>query len=132
MKRIGLTALAIALLACASASAFTALSGTFTGTVSKHGTFNGKWSLAFKGSGYTIARNGKTLVVGKFTQRGSAITFADRSGAAACKDKGTYKYTLNGHTLTFKLVRDAKCPGRRVVLGVPFSRKLFSNTGAGY
>ena len=133
MKRIATAAaLAIALVACTTALAASALSGTYNATITGNGSLNGAWSLSFSGSKYTITFKGATAVSGSFTQSGSKITFSDRSGKYACSSKGVYSYTLSGRTLKFKRVSDAKCSGRRTVLAATYTKKFTSGGGSGY
>ncbi len=134
MRRITAAgALVIALLACSTASAVAALSGTYNATITKSGPLRGAWSLTFSGSKYTISFKGAVAVNGAFTQSGSKITFSDRGGKYACPGKkGVYSYALNGHTLTFKRVSDAQCAGRQVVLGATFAKKFGSGGHSGY
>ena len=133
MKRLAtISAILVALVPCTTALASAALSGTYNATITKAGALNGAWSLAFSGSGYTIAFKGSTAVKGTFTQSGNKITFSDKSGKYACSAKGVYTYSLIARTLTFKSVSDAKCAGRRTVLAARFTKKFSSGSGGSY
>jgi len=134
MSRIATAAaIAIAVIACTTALAAAALSGTYNATITGSGALNGSWSLAFSGSKYTITFKGATAVNGAFTQSANRITFSDRNGKYACPGtKGVYSYSLSGRTLKFTRVSDAKCAGRRAVLAATFTKKFKSSSNGGY
>jgi hypothetical protein len=133
MKRLAtISAILAALVLCTTALASSALSGTYNATITKAGSLNGAWSLAFSGSNYTISFKGAAAVKGTFTQGGNKITFSDKSGKYACPAKGVYTYSLIARTLTFKSVSDSKCTGRRTVLAARFTKKFSSSGGGSY
>ena len=132
MKRLArISAILVVLVPCTTVLASAALNGTYNTTITKAGSLNGSWSLAFSDSVYTIAFKGATAVKGTFTRTGNKITFSDKSGKYACSAKGVYTYSLNARTLTFKSVSDAKCTGRRTVLAASFTKKFSSSGSAG-
>lgn len=136
MKRIAaILGLGSVLALCAVALASSALSGTYATTVPKSaGGLAGNWTLVFASPKYTVTDNGSTVVTGTYALSGTKITFTDKSGKDACPGKGVYRYSAVGTTLTFKRISDsnAKCAGRRAVLGSKFTKKLSVGSGSGY
>ena len=130
MKRLAIGALVAASLAAPSEALATgAPSGTYkteiTTTVGG-GALKGLWTIAFKNGGYTVSDNGTTVVLGKNTIVGTKITFADKSGKAACAAPGTYTFKLSGQNLKFTRISDsnAKCVGRTIVLAGSFTHVM--------
>lgn len=138
MKRLAATiALLGALALCTAALASSPLSGTYSTTIGKGplgGRLAGSWSIAFSSPSYTISYQGTKVAVGSYTTGGGKVTFADKSGRAACPGKGVYRYALSGRSLKFKLVSDksAACAGRRAVLAGTFTKKFTAPAGTGY
>ena len=128
MKRLTATVMVTVAVAAALALApavlgAAGLTGTYSGKlatkVAKNATLNGTWKLTFAAGGkYTIARNGVSLIHGTAAfASGGKITFGHESGPAACpaSEPGSYRYAVNGKTLSFSLVKDT-CTGRLAVL----------------
>jgi len=134
MKRSGLAAVFLAaLVLCASALASSGPSGAYSGPVTS-GNLKGTWTLSFSSPNYTVAFNGSVVVKGSYSLSGSKITFSDKSGKDACPGKGVYTFKASGRSLSFKKVSDAnaKCSGRRTVLGATFTKKFSQAPGGGY
>jgi hypothetical protein len=125
MKLFGLAAvLATALTFVAVALA--GITGTYTAKITSGPSpqVTGTWSLKFAASGaYSIVQNGKVVVKGSATYQQGAILFNDKSGPAACKTEGAYRYVTGGKSLTFVLLNDT-CAGRKFVL-----QRKFTKTG---
>jgi hypothetical protein len=85
---------------------------------------NGTWRLTFGGGSFRITRN-RIEAVGGFTSfRGDRITFDDWFGPFRCmgaQKKGTYRWRLQGTTLTFVVVSD-RCAGRKTILRRVFKK----------
>ena len=126
MKRFALAVSVVLALALSSvALAAGTLSGTYKTKVTSNaeqGFLKGTWTIKFKGAAYTVTDNGKVVVHGKDTIKGSKITFQDTSGKFACLGagtSGTYTFKVTGKKLTFTKVKEAKkscAAGRAVVL----------------
>ena len=134
MKRSGLAAVFLAaLVLCASALASSGPSGAYSGPVTS-GNLKGTWTLSFSSPNYTVAFNGSVVVKGSFSVSANKLTFSDKSGKDACPGKGVYTFKASGRSLSFKKVSDsnAKCSGRRTVLGATFTKKFSQAPGGGY
>lgn len=126
MKRFALAvSVAVALGLCSMALAAGTLSGTYKTkihTTSLGGFLNGTWTLNFAAGKYTATDNGKVVVRGNSTIKGSKITFQDVSGKDACtgaRTAGTYTYKLTGSKLQFTKVKESTktcAQGRELVL----------------
>jgi hypothetical protein len=125
MKRFALAVSVVLALALSSvALAAGTLSGTYKTKVTstaEGGFLKGTWTIKFKNGTYTVTDNGKVVVHGKNTIKGSKITFQDTSGKFACVGSGTsgtYTFRLNGKQLTFTKVKESKkaCAAGRVIV----------------
>lgn len=79
----------LALMMSSPAFAATALSGTYKTTVHS-GVFRDAWTITFTKTGYAVTYNGKVVVHGKDTIKGTAMTFTDKSGPYEYKGVGHY------------------------------------------
>jgi hypothetical protein len=128
MKRFALAVSVIAALGlCSVALAASTLSGTYKTKITSSalgGQLKGTWTIKFKSGGYTVAANGKVVILGKFSIKGSEITLKDKSGPDKCPAPGTYKFKLKGKTLKFTKVSDSNpsCAGRPIVLKGTFTK----------
>jgi hypothetical protein len=79
----------------------------------------GTWELTFlENNQFTVASKGEVVVKGECTIDHDQITFSDKEGRLSCRKAakiGTYKWALDGKTLTFTKVEDT-CEGRQLVL----------------
>jgi hypothetical protein len=125
MKRLSIAvAVATGLTITAVALAQGALSGSYTTKITRapSAQLKGTWTLKFgPGTKYSIAQNGHVVVNGVATYEQGAIRFVDKSGPAACKASGSYRYILGGKSLTFVAYTDT-CSGRKFVLTHKFTR----------
>jgi hypothetical protein len=125
MKRITIILTALtALTACALASAALAAGGPIgtwktriSGTKVLAGHIDGTWTIDFTHHKYTVTWNGKTVLHGDDTVKGSDMSLTDMSGKVKCPGTGKYSIKENGSKLTFKKIKDSKeCAGRTAVL----------------
>jgi hypothetical protein len=122
MKRI--TIILTALTVCALASAALAAGGpigtwkTKIAATKVHGRpIDGTWTVDFKSNRYTVTWNGKTVLHGDYTVKGSDMSLTDKSGEVKCPGTGKYSFKENGTKLTFKKIKDSTaCAGRTAVL----------------
>jgi hypothetical protein len=117
----------IAALVMASVALAATLRGTYKTTITSTaagGQLKGVWTIKFAKPSYTVSDNGTVVLRGKYSIKGHAITFRDKSGPAACPGAGKYKFKKTGTTLTFTVVSDPKaaCLGRRTVLAGTFTK----------
>jgi hypothetical protein len=61
------------------------------------------------------------VVNGGATYEQGAIRFVDKSGPAACKAAGSYRYIIGGKSLRFTPYTDT-CSGRKFVLSHKFTK----------
>jgi hypothetical protein len=122
MKRITITLTALTV--CALASAALAAGGPIgtwktkvSGTTVLVGRIDGTWTVDFTSSRYTVTWNGKTVLHGDYTVKGSDMSLTDKSGEVKCPGTGKYSFKAKGTKLTFKKIKDSKaCAGRTAVL----------------
>jgi hypothetical protein len=134
MKRITLvTALAVAVAACATVPAF----GSGAATISSHvystriagaspPVLNGTWRLTVNQKTFAVTKGVAAAVSGTVRIAGSRITFHDLAGPFACRGTqatGTYAWRIAGKRLTLTAVREP-CAGRKTILTRPFTRVL--------
>ena len=128
MKRFAIAASVGGALALSSTVlAAAALSGTYKTKVTSSalgGQLKGTWTIKLKSPNYTITDTGTVVVRGKYSIKGTRITFKDKSGPAACSGAAVYSYALTANQLHFTKVKDssASCPGRAVVLAGTFTK----------
>jgi hypothetical protein len=126
LKRFLVVASLVGVLAPASvAAAAGTLSGTYRTTIHSNalgGDLKGTWTIAFKSGTYTVTDNGKAVLKGKITAKGSRLTWKDKSGPDSCPTAGVYTFKLNGSKLKFTRVSDSACTGRATVLAGSFTK----------
>jgi hypothetical protein len=131
---IGRTALVLALAGSLTALAASAAVGLSPGvyvtrvTGATPAPLNGTWRLGFKGTHFTITRNGKPAAAGRATISGRRVVFRDTAGSYRCPPSqavGTYRWSLRRSSLTLSVVRD-DCSGRKAILTNGFTRVTHS------
>jgi hypothetical protein len=127
MKRLAIVVAVVAGLAlCSVALAAGTLSGKYktkVHTSALGGQLNGTWTIDFKSGGYTVTDQGKVVLHGKDSIKGTKISLTDTRGADKCPGTGTYKFKLKGKALKFTKVKDsAACAGRATVLSGAFTK----------
>jgi hypothetical protein len=127
-KKVIIPALAVCCACALVAGATAALRpGVYQARVSgaRPAVLDGTWQLRLKGGTFAVLRNGEYAVEGTIRIAGARITFSDLIGPFRCKGsqaRGTYRWILQGRTLTLRAVKDP-CAGRKTVLSRSF-RKL--------
>ena len=128
MKRLVIVgAVAASLVLASVALAAATPSGTYRTKITSTaagGALEGTWTVQFASPDYTVADSGTVVVRGKYSIKGTTITFNDKTGRAACPGPGKYAFKLSGNKLKLTLVSDSKpsCLGRRVVLAGNFTK----------
>lgn len=126
MKRLAIAATAVGALALSSTVlAAAALSGTYKTKVTSNalgGHLKGTWTIKLKSPTYTISDSGTVVVRGKYSSKGTRITFKDKGGLVACSNPAVYSYAQTGNQLHFTKVTDSatRCPGRILILAGTF------------
>jgi hypothetical protein len=121
MKRVFTAAVVVLSLAlCSVAVAAVSLNGTWKEKVHSSalgGVINGTWTIKAKSGHYTVSFKGLVVDRGKYSVKGSKVSFKDTGGRDKCPGTGVYSYKLTAKALKFKAVKDsAACAGRRAVL----------------
>jgi hypothetical protein len=123
MKRFAFLVVIAATMALTPAAlAAGTLSGKYKETISGDsalgGALNATWVLKLSNGHYRVSDNGTVVVHGKYKIKGNKITVFGGTGEASCPAKGTYKFTLTGTKLKFKVVSDSNpaCIGRKLLL----------------
>jgi len=80
----------------------------------------GTWELALGNDNrYQVSKDGNLMLEGHYASTKDQIALTDEGGPAAClepgQETGTYKWSVNGQTLTLTPMDD-KCGGRSLVL----------------
>jgi hypothetical protein len=146
MKRISVVVALLAALAVSATAiaATTSLKGSWSTTITGKGAntlkgaLDGKWTLNFSKSGYTVVWKttaGKTMteVKGTYKLSGSTIKVTDKSGPGKCPGTGKYKVKQSGKSLSFTKISDGKkCAGREAVLAHKFTKNSSGPAPQGY
>jgi hypothetical protein len=129
MKRFALAASVVAALClCSVALAASTLSGTYKTKVTSTalgGELKGTWTLKLKGGVFTAATGGAVRAQGKYSVKGSKVTFRGTPGQGACTSPGVYKFKLTGAKLKFTRVsgsRTGACQPRAIILAGSFTK----------
>jgi hypothetical protein len=128
MQRLATVAsVAAALLLASVALAAATPAGTYKTKITSNaagGALKGTWTVKFASPAYTVTDNGTVVVHGKYSIKGTTITFNDKSGRDVCPGPGKYAFKLSGTKLNLTLVSDSNpaCLGRRVVLAGSFTK----------
>ena len=82
-----------------------------------------KWTLTLSGNGRVeLLRGSSSAVISSFSIADDTITFVDRSGVLASKEKGVYQFKLDGDELTFTLKEDDAVGRKKVLTTNPWKR----------
>jgi len=112
-----LTVFAIVPVALAAGGPIGKWKTTISGKSVLGGQIDGTWTVNFTPTRYTVTWNGKTVLHGVYTVKGSDMSLTDKSGEVKCPGTGKYSFTVKGHKLTIKKINDsAACAGRIAVL----------------
>jgi hypothetical protein len=124
MKRFAIVTAVLALLLGAASASAAGLSGTYTTVIKGSGALAGTWSIKFSHGNYRVIENGKTVVRGTYTASGPKLIMKDKSGVAACRPTGRYRFSRSGRKLRFQNTGDhsAACAGRAAVLRHTFTK----------
>jgi ABC-type xylose transport system permease subunit len=127
MKRLIIAASVAATLTLASvALAAVTLHATYKTTITSSaagGALKGAWTIKFEHPNYTVTDNGAVVIHGKYTIKGTTITFRDKTGKDVCPGAGKYTINKTGTTLTFTRISDTTaCLGRETVLAGTFTK----------
>lgn len=128
MKRLAIAGSVVGVLALSpTVLAAAGLTGTYKTKVTSSalgGQLKGTWTINLRSPNYTIADSGTVVVRGKYSIKGTRITFKDKSGLAACSNRAVYRYALTGNQLRFTKVKDSStsCPGRILILAGTFTK----------
>jgi hypothetical protein len=108
MKRFALAVSVIAALGvCSVALAASTLSGTYKTKITSTalgGELKGTWTFKLKGGAFTAAKSGTVEGQGKYSIKGSKITFREKPHPGGCTSPGVYKFKLTGAKLKFTRV----------------------------
>lgn len=135
-------AAAVSAAVAGGASAAHRLNGRYTTEIAStafRSALRGTWRMTLRGGSYTFTFTGMTaknvIISGGYTIAKGRITFKERSAACSsmtasggcapimgCRGAGTYRFRLNGPTLSFVRVRDPRCAYRNIVLSGRFRR----------
>jgi hypothetical protein len=128
MKKFVVLAVFVALLAV-PAGAFSAsmLTGTFKATIGSKplgGGIQGVWTIKFQAGAYTVTRDGKAVIHGKYSSAGDNLTLGSETGPDSCPANGTYTFKLSGKSMKFTRVKDSNpdCAGRVAVLSGNYTK----------
>jgi hypothetical protein len=83
------------------------------------------WAVTFDGKDkYSVTRDGKDAVVGRFKVTKDEIELKDESGDLADKENvGTYKWKLDGKKLTFTKVKDESAGRAAIIVSAAWEMK---------
>jgi DNA-binding beta-propeller fold protein YncE len=83
------------------------------------------WAVTFDGKDtYSVTRDGKDAVVGKYKATKDEIELKDESGDFADKENvGTYKWKLDGKKLTFTKVKDESAGRAAIIVSAAWEMK---------
>lgn len=128
MKKLAIATSVVAVLAvCSTALAAATPSGTYKRNVHSailKGALDGAWTVTLTNGKYTVTDKGMAVVHGKYTIKGSKITFKDTGGPDACPSPGIYRFKVSGKSVTLKRLSDSnpKCVGRATVVTGTFTK----------
>ncbi len=87
----------------------------------------GRWDLELGDDNrFTVFRDSEVVVEGRYAVKEDQLEFTDEEGPLACQNgqaTGSYGWSLDGKTLTLRLVDDG-CEGRKAVLATQSFTKL--------
>ena len=129
MKRFALVVSVIAALGvCSVALAASSLSGSYKTKITSTalgGALKGTWTLKLKGGVFTAAEGSAVRAQGKYSVKGSKITFRGKPSSGGCNTPGVYKFKLTGAKLKFTRVSGSStgaCMPRAIILAGSFTK----------